>query len=196
MRQSIPLAILLSTFRLFAQYGEESASFEKRMGEKHDSKERSGWSVVEGHLPVAESQEIIDSILKAIDGPNTSANAEFRNYVRTNLHFKAFPLSTQDSKEILVVMPESMCVPTGICSMLVFARIEGHLRLVLEAIGTAFYIQKESNFGFHDFATYVHGTASTGAFTIYHWSGDKYRLSGCFTAENGKVSQTKCWDRK
>jgi hypothetical protein len=193
MRRSIPLTILLSTLRLFAQQGEKLSSFEKRMGEMHDSSERSGWSLIEGHLPDADSQEIIESILKAIDSPNTS---EFRNYLRTNLHFKAFPFSTKDSKQVLVVVPESMCVPTGICSMLVFVRIKRHLRLVLEAMGTAFYIQKETSLGFHDFATYVHGSASTGAFTIYHWNGDKYRLSGCFAAESDKVSQTKCWDRK
>jgi len=111
-------------------------------------------------------------------------------------HVKLVELAVAGPKQIVVFGPEPLCGGTGNCPILVFARIQGRLRLVLDSFGSTFFIRRSMTGGFHDVATYTNSSADSGGFGVYHWIGAAYRQFWCVSVQHMVISQGKCGDAR
>lgn len=92
-------------------------------------------------------------------------------------------LAQDGSKQVIVQGPEQFCGATGNCSIWIFVRSRGRLKLVLATGGNTFIIKKTVSRGFHDVATYWHMSAFEGGFGVYRWNGTQYESIDCYSAK-------------
>jgi hypothetical protein len=89
-------------------------------------------------------------------------------------------LGSDHSEQIFVRGPDLFCGATGNCSIWIFARDNGHLRLILETGGGLFIVKATETQGFHDVATGMHMSAFEEGFAVYRWNGEKYTQIDCY----------------
>jgi hypothetical protein len=111
-------------------------------------------------------------------------------------HIKLIQLAVGSAKQMLVFGPDVVCGGSGNCPVWVFARVQGHLRLVLDSFGSTFFIQPSVTGGFHNVATYMNTSVDSGGFGVYRWTGAEYRQFWCVSVQHMVVSQGKCGDAK
>jgi hypothetical protein len=75
--------------------------------------------------------------------------------------------------QVLVRSPQLFCGVAN-CTLWLFVRESGHLRLILETIGTGLGVRSAVSKGFHDLSSGVHMSAFEQDYTIYRWNGRKY----------------------
>ena len=92
-------------------------------------------------------------------------------------------LADDGSKQIVVLGPSQFCGANWNCSIWVFTRQRGRLRLVLQTGGGVFIVSKTSHRGFRDLATGWHMGAQEEEFRVYQWDGSKYNEFDCYRAQ-------------
>jgi hypothetical protein len=104
----------------------------------------------------------------------------------------------QDQKEPLdiVAQVQHFCSPTGNCSLLFFQGTSQGYRLLLDAIGQSFIVQKTTTNGFRDLVVNMHSSATEQGLKVYRYARGRYRRVACYDAnwaplENGVVHQLK-----
>lgn len=91
-------------------------------------------------------------------------------------------LADHGKEQVVVQGPAIFCGAHGNCSIWIFTRESGRLRLVLETGGGIFIVSKNSSRGFHDVATGWHMSAEEEGFSVYRWDGSKYFELDCYRA--------------
>jgi hypothetical protein len=92
-------------------------------------------------------------------------------------------LADHGSEQVVVQGPALFCGANGNCSIRIFTRESGRLRLVLETGGGIFIVSKTSSRGFHDLATGWHMGSREERFGVYRWDGSKYTESDCYDTQ-------------
>ncbi len=92
-------------------------------------------------------------------------------------------LADDGSQQVLVRGPALFCGASGNCSIWVFVRHRGQLRLVLQAGGGVLIVRKTSSHGFHDVVTGWHMSAFEEVYTVYGSNGTKYEPADCYSAK-------------
>jgi hypothetical protein len=82
-------------------------------------------------------------------------------------------VATSEPAQVLVRSPELFCGAAN-CTLWLFVRESGHLRLILETTGTGLEIRSAITKGFHDLSSGIHISAFEQDYTIYRWEGRKY----------------------
>jgi len=114
-----------------------------------------------------------------------------------NASIKMISLS-QDAKEppAVVAQVQHFCSPTGNCSLWFFRRTSHGYRLLLDATGQSFTVQKTAANGLRDLVVDMHSSATDQWLKVYRYQGGRYGLVGCYDAdwaplENGVVHQLR-----
>jgi len=104
----------------------------------------------------------------------------------------------QDEKEPLevVVQIQHYCSPDGNCTLWFFRRTPHGYRLLLDAIGQGFTVQKTVTNGFNDLVVNMHSSATDQWLKVYRYASGRYWRVACYDAdwappENGVVHQLK-----
>jgi hypothetical protein len=145
------------------------------------------------------------ALAKAIEAQNGStdphdperASEDQVRLVVLNANIKMISLS-QDEKEPpeVVAQVQRFCSPTGNCSLWFFRRTPHGYRLLLDAIGQGFTVQKTTTNGFRDLVVSMHSSATDQWLKIYRYARGRYWRVACYDAdwaplENGVVHQLK-----
>ena len=91
-------------------------------------------------------------------------------------------LADDGSQQIVVRGPALTCGHSWNCSVWIFTREKGGLRLILRAGAGVFIIRKTSTRGFHDIATGWHLNAGKEGFGVYEFDGRQYTQVDCYSA--------------
>jgi hypothetical protein len=91
-------------------------------------------------------------------------------------------LAEDGSRQIVVRGPKQFCGATMNCSIWIYVRHKGQLRLALSTGGNILMIKSNTANGFHDVSTYWHMAADEGAFSVYRWDGSEYKQADCYSA--------------
>jgi hypothetical protein len=88
------------------------------------------------------------------------------------------------------------CSATGNCPFWIFQKVAKGYRLLLEAEGQAFTIQKTRTNGFFDVVVSMQGSATQSGLSDYHFKNGHYEETGCYSVEwdvleNGKLRELK-----
>jgi hypothetical protein len=92
-------------------------------------------------------------------------------------------LAEDGGKQMVVRGPKQFCGANWNCSIWVFVRQGGKLRLVLSTGGNTFMIEKSSAYGFRAISTFWHMGADEGVFAVYRWDGAEYKEADCYDAK-------------
>jgi hypothetical protein len=88
---------------------------------------------------------------------------------------------------------DSLCSPTGNCSVWVLEPVDHGYRVILNGDAQTISVLPTSTNRWHDIVLTMHGSATHSGMTLYKFDGHRYRESGCYEAsflatdENGKV---------
>ena len=99
-------------------------------------------------------------------------------------------LAADGNRQILVQGPSLFCGATGNCSLWIFVRDRGSLRLVLDAGGGILILRPTSSHGFRDLATGWHMSGFEENFKVYRWDGASYRQADCYIASWDRTSNS------
>lgn len=130
-------------------------------------------------LSHSEQVQICDAIVKqrqAQGTPDTSLpNARD---ILLNIQATEIKLSIGRSKQLLVQgnTGGEFCGVTGNCSIWVFVREHGRLRLVLSEFGDGIVVEKTVTRGMHDIAVHSHMSVSDSNEMVYRWTGTEYKF--------------------
>ena len=88
------------------------------------------------------------------------------------------------------------CSPDGNCSLWFFQRTPHGYRLLLDAIGEGFTIQKTTTNGFEDLVVNMHSSSTEQWLKVYRYARSRYWRVACYDAnwaplENGVVHELK-----
>lgn len=75
--------------------------------------------------------------------------------------------------QVIVRSPELFCGAAN-CTLWLFERESGHLRLILQTSGTGLEIRNATSHGFHDLVAGSHRSGFEQGYTVYRWDGRKY----------------------
>ena len=95
----------------------------------------------------------------------------------------SIPLGRNRGDEIVVRGTKEFCSPTGNCSMWVFVRKGGQLRLALAAEGQLLIVQNSVSRGFHNIAIGMHGSAFIEQYRDYRWNGGRFEQIDCYLTQ-------------
>lgn len=106
----------------------------------------------------------------------------------------------QDGKPeyFVVIRDGGICGALGNCPDWVYQKNGSEYQLLLRTFGRELSLEKTSTSAFRDLRSEGGDSASEGSFTIYKFSGDKYKANGCFTRiyatkrKKEKVIAIKC----
>jgi hypothetical protein len=99
-------------------------------------------------------------------------------------------LAQDGSPQIVVTGPESSCGSGG-CSIRIFVRQNGRLRLALSSNADTISIKKAATKGFHDIATHWHWGYLSGRYATYRWTGSEYKRISCYDTKPDKDQETR-----
>ena len=130
-------------------------------------------------LSQSEQVQICDAIVKQwhAEGTSDTSVANERKII-LNMDTTDIRLSVVRSKQLLVQANQSsgFCGATGNCSIWVFVREHGSLRLVLSGFASEVVIEKTVTRGLHDIALRTHTNVSDSNEMVYRWTGAEYRF--------------------
>ena len=150
----------------------------------------------------ASERATLASAIKDQIGPPDPHDPEMASEVQVeqavlNASIKMISLS-QDAKEppAVVAQVQHFCSPTGNCSLWFFRRTSHGYRLLLDATGQSFTVQKTAANGLRDLVVDMHSSATDQWLKVYRYQGGRYGLVGCYDAdwaplENGVVHQLR-----
>jgi hypothetical protein len=121
-----------------------------------------------------------DQIYRAIE--SSGADSADRDAIM-DFRVGAISLAKNGSEQILVRGTKYFCGATGNCSMWIFARQAGKLRLVLGTEGQGLIVQATFRRGFRDIAIVLHESATSHLFTDYRWDGVAYKPVDCYETQ-------------
>ena len=105
---------------------------------------------------------------------------------------------SQDEKESpeIVASVERFCSADGNCPLRFLRRTARGYRLLLDATGEGFTVQKTATNGFSDLVVNMHSSATDQWLKVYRYSQGRYRRVACYDAnwaplENGEVHELK-----
>lgn len=81
--------------------------------------------------------------------------------------------------QVMVRSPELFCGAAN-CTLWLFVRESGHLRLILETVGTGVEIKSSMSKGFHDLVSGAHMSGYEQDYTVYRWDGRKYAATDSY----------------
>ena len=151
-------------------------------------------------LSQGEQTQIWQAIEKDLRDPNLSVAEQKK--ILLNLDAGDIQLSLHGEKQLLVgANGESgfcaasgycmrLCGATGNCSMWLFVRDRGALRLVVSEIATRIVVEKTRVKGMPDIAFRSHFNASESVFSVYRWTGTDYKPIDCYIADPVGVLST------
>jgi hypothetical protein len=87
------------------------------------------------------------------------------------------------SDEIVVRGTKEFCGATGNCSIWIFVRKGGQLRLALATEGQVLIVQNSVSRGLHDMTIGLHDSAFVERYTAYRWNGSNYEQIDCYLTE-------------
>lgn len=126
--------------------------------------------------------------------PKMASNAQVKQAV-LNANIEMIRLG-QDGKEPLQVVAQvqHLCSPTGNCQLWFFRRTPHGYRLLLDAIGQGFTVQKTAANGFWDLVVNMHSSATDQWLKVYRYARGRYWRVACYDAdwaplENGVIHQ-------
>lgn len=128
--------------------------------------------------------------------PEMASEGQVRQVV-LNANIKMISLSQDETEPPEVVAQvQHFCSPTGNCSLWFFRRTSHGYRLLLDAIGQGFTVQKTTTNGFSDLVVNMHSSATDQRLKVYRYARGRYRRVACYDAdwaplENGAVHQLK-----
>jgi hypothetical protein len=93
-----------------------------------------------------------------------------------------------------VAQVQRFCSPTGNCPLWFFQRTPNGYKLLLDAIGQGFTLQKTAANGFTDLVVNMHDSATDQWLKVYRYARGRYLRVACYDAdwaplENGVVHQ-------
>ncbi len=96
----------------------------------------------------------------------------------------------------VVAQVQGFCSVDGNCDLWFFQRTPRGYKLLIDAIGQSFTVQKTSTNGFWDIVVAMHGSATDQWLKVYRYARGRYWRSACYDAdwaplENGIVHQLK-----
>lgn len=134
-------------------------------------------------------------------GPPDQKNPELasKDQVRQavlNANIKAVVLDQDGKQSEVVAQVQEFCSADGNCPLWFFQRTPHGYRLLLDAIGQSFNVQKTATNGFSDVVVNMHGSATDLGLKVYRYARGRYWRSACYDAdwaplENGVVRQFK-----
>jgi hypothetical protein len=150
----------------------------------------------------ASERAALTKAIEAYIGPPDSRDPEMasEDQVRQavlNANIKMIRLNQDEEQPPEVVAQiQHFCSPTGNCSLWFFRRTSHGYRLLLDAIGQGFTVQKTTTNGFRDLVVNMHSSATDQWLKIYRYARGRYWRVDCYDAdwaplENGVVHQLK-----
>lgn len=108
---------------------------------------------------------------------------------------KMINLSQSGSPQV-VAQFDGFCSGDGNCSLWFFQKTPRGYKLLIDAIGQGFTIQKSSTNGYRDLVVAMHSSATDQWLKVYHYARGRYWRSACYDAdwaplENGVIHQLK-----
>ena len=129
----------------------------------------------------AQIYQVIDD--KTIHDSFTDGQRDDERKTVMSARVGSIALAEDGSQQVLVQGPALFCGANGNCSIWIFVRRHGHLRLALATGGGAFMVRSTSSQGFRDVATGWHMSGDEERFGVYHWNGAKYEQIDCYNAK-------------
>lgn len=128
--------------------------------------------------------------------PEMASEAQVKQAV-LNANVKMISLSHDEKEPPEVVADvQHFCSPTGNCTLWFFRRTPHGYRLLLDAIGQGFAVQKSVTNGFNDLVVNMHSSATDQWLKVYRYARGRYWRVACYDAdwaplENGVVHQLR-----
>jgi hypothetical protein len=161
------IAILISGNAATAQHPRDSWKIKP-----FDLKAQLNHSLGDAPLTSNEREQILRSI-------NDSGQRE----AATDFLVGSITLAKNQSDEIVVRGTKEFCGAPGNCSMWLFVRKGGQLRIALATIGQLLIVQNSVSQGFHNIAIGMHGSAFIEQYQDYRWNGSKYEQTDCYLTQ-------------
>jgi hypothetical protein len=185
MFRALPIVslILLIGWHWCAAYAQAPRGEWKDMDQSFDVEAHLTHSLANAELSAQERGDIyrlIDD--KTVHDSFTDNQREDERQAVLSARVGFIRLADRGPSFLLVQGPRLFCGATGNCSLWIFARAHGQLRLVLTTGGGILILSKHSTRGFHDIATGWHMSAEEEGFSVYRWDGTQYAPADCYWA--------------
>ena len=175
------LVALLFPITLSAQHIRDDWRY---LAHPFDLEARLDHTLADAPLTAEERAEIVGLIYEKTNHDSlTDAGRQEERRTLLSSRVGSIALAEDGSKQIVVRGPKQFCGANMNCSIWIFVRREGKLRLELSTGGNTLVIKRSSAHGFHDIAMFWHLGADEGSVDVYRWDGAEYRKADCYIAK-------------
>ncbi len=146
---------------------------------------RDSWKIKPFDLQPQLSHSLVDAPLTSNEREQIRRSIKRSNEPEADTDFLvgSIALARNGSDEIVVRGTKEFCGATGNCSMWIFVRKNGQLRLALATIGQLLIVQKSVSWGFHNIAIGMQGGAFMEQYKDFRWNGSNYEQINCYLTE-------------